>query len=322
MQEQLENRAVIESSFVGESLTIFTLAEPIQIKPLVFTLSLAGAVLEECRVTFEVDRATYARIDKESLFNLQPARRSPSALEEFGTENTIKVEARLSFDLVATLQELCPDLSLVGQFFFRINGINELNPFMESESWFGLYVYQEIAGQRLGYSTEWAGFQPVPALPVPSLAFNTLVAYFEEEEWNIAGTAGDATIMLNYQGENAEWQCYATLDETDNFLSFYSEAPTKIPEEKRQIVAELITRINFGLIVGNFEMDFESGLLRYKTALDLNDVHLDYALLRGLVEPNVTLLDYYLPALTLVIEQGVAPLAALDQIEKEDEDEN
>lgn len=321
MQEELITHTVVESVFPGDALAVFTFTEPVQIKPLGFVMSLLGSNLEECRLTFEVDTENYRRIDHENLFNMQPERRSPSALATFYKDRPVKVEARLSFDLVADLQEFCPDLTQVGQFFYRINGINQLNPFMESESWFGLYVYQEIDGQRLGYSTEWAGFEPVPALPLPAEAFNIIVAYFEEEEWNIAGTAGGPTLMLNYRGDNDDWQCYATFDENDNFVSFYSEAPLVVPSEKRLAVAELLTRINFGLVVGNFEMDFDSGLVRYKTALDLNEVELEYGLLRGLVEPNVTLTDYYLPALKLVVEQNLPPLEAIQQVEREDVDD-
>jgi len=33
--------------------------------------------------------------------------------------------------------------------------------------------------------------------------------------------------------------------------------------------AELINRVNFGLRIGNFEMDVEDGVLQYRTSIDI-----------------------------------------------------
>jgi len=38
---------------------------------------------------------------------------------------------------------------------------------------------------------------------------------------------------------------------------------------KRGAVAEFINRANYGIIIGNFEMDFADGEIRYKTSIDV-----------------------------------------------------
>ena len=42
-------------------------------------------------------------------------------------------------------------------------------------------------------------------------------------------------------------------------------APVNVKESARPAVAEYLTRINYGLKVGNFEMDFSDGKVRYKS---------------------------------------------------------
>ncbi len=40
--------------------------------------------------------------------------------------------------------------------------------------------------------------------------------------------------------------------------------PVKAPEEKRLAIAEFVARANDGLRIGNFELDFGDGEVRYK----------------------------------------------------------
>jgi len=37
-------------------------------------------------------------------------------------------------------------------------------------------------------------------------------------------------------------------------------------------VNEFLTRANYGLNIGNFEMDFQDGEIRFKTAIDVEEV--------------------------------------------------
>jgi hypothetical protein len=48
----------------------------------------------------------------------------------------------------------------------------------------------------------------------------------------------------------------------------YTTPLLAVPEDKRPAVCEFITRANYGLPAGNFEMDWSDGELRYKVFLD------------------------------------------------------
>ena len=98
-------------------------------------------------------------------------------------------------------------------------------------------------------------------------------------------------------------------------LLFYVMMPFKIPEEARNTIAEFITRANYGLRVGNFEMDFTDGEIRYKTSIDVEGDHLSSALVKPLVYTNVTIMDKYLPGIIAVVDKGIKPVDVIAQVE-------
>ncbi|MBP8974021.1 MAG: YbjN domain-containing protein, partial [Anaerolineae bacterium] len=87
----------------------------------------------------------------------------------------------------------------------------------------------------------------------------------------------------------------------------------------RPAVAEFLTRANFGLRIGNFELDYHDGEVRYKTSLDFEDEKLTPALIRNAVYPAVTTMDRYLPGLMKVVYGGRTPYEAIEEIEAESE---
>jgi hypothetical protein len=115
--------------------------------------------------------------------------------------------------------------------------------------------------------------------------------------------------------------CYAQVvedEETAQFI-FYSVCPVNVPENKRLSVAEFITRANYGLLIGNFELDLVDGEVRFKTSIDVKDDRLSSALFQPLVYTNVVMMDRYLPGIMAVIYGGVSPENAIAQIENEPE---
>jgi hypothetical protein len=82
-------------------------------------------------------------------------------------------------------------------------------------------------------------------------------------------------------------------------------------------VAEFITRTNYGLRIGNFEMDFQDGEVRYKSSLDFEGSTLTPEWIQHAVYPAVQTMDRYLPALMKVIDGSLSPLEAVEEIESD-----
>ena len=80
-------------------------------------------------------------------------------------------------------------------------------------------------------------------------------------------------------------------------------------------VSEFITRANYGMIMGNFEFDFTTGEIRYKTSIDVEGDNLSFALIKQMVYANVMMMDEYLPGIMAVIEQEVEVKEAISLVE-------
>jgi hypothetical protein len=149
-----------------------------------------------------------------------------------------------------------------------------------------------------------------------TLWLDTVINFFKENNWSFSQHETEPILQMGYQGENGEWMCTAQTREQPRQFIFYSTCTVKAPEKKRLAVAEFLTRANYSLIVGNFEMDFQDGEVRYKTySIDVENNTLSSALIGQLIYLNVMTMDRYLPGIMSVIYANISPEEAMIQIE-------
>lgn len=145
--------------------------------------------------------------------------------------------------------------------------------------------------------------------------YDAAIQFFKEEEWVFVEIEGKPALSLNYAGKSGTWSCFAKAEEDKEMLLFYSYCPMKVPENKRPLVGDYLTRANYGLLIGNFEMDYNDGEVRYKTSIDVEGDQLSKALVKRLVYDNLAVMDRYLPGVLSVIYGGASPTEAIAQAE-------
>jgi hypothetical protein len=155
--------------------------------------------------------------------------------------------------------------------------------------------------------------------PTNKPLFEQIVNFFTQDDWEYKKIKGEPTLLLAFQGRNGTWTCYAKAREQQQQFAFYSICPVNAPETKYLVIAEFIARANSGMIIGNFELDFTDGEIRYKTSIDVKGDFLSFELIKQLVYANVTMMDEYLPGIKSVIESDVEPKDAIAQIEGQPE---
>jgi hypothetical protein len=149
--------------------------------------------------------------------------------------------------------------------------------------------------------------------------FKEIVNFFTEDDWPYTKIKGEPVLLTAFQGENGKWNCSAKVREEQEQFVFYSICPINAPENKRIAIAEFLTRANSGMIIGNFELDFADGEIRYKTSIDVTRDSLSSELVKQLVYANVRMMDEYLPGIKSVIDGDVSPEDAIAQIEGQPE---
>jgi hypothetical protein len=145
--------------------------------------------------------------------------------------------------------------------------------------------------------------------------FQEIVNFFTEDDWPFTKIQGEPVLITAFQGENGKWTCYAKARVEQEQFVFYSICPINAPENKRLTIAEFLARANSGMIIGNFELDFADGEIRYKTSIDVQGDFLSFELIKQLVYANVTMMDEYIPGIMSVIDGDVLPVDAIAQIE-------
>jgi hypothetical protein len=146
-------------------------------------------------------------------------------------------------------------------------------------------------------------------------AFETLGQFLEEDGWYPQQLEGKTIYRMGFSGKNGQITCLAQIRVDSEQFLFYAIAPIKVPEELRLATAEFTTRANYGMRIGNFEMDFNDGEIRYKSSLDFKDETLTPQLIKLAIYPAVQTLDRYLPGLMTVIHGGKTPAEAVAEIE-------
>lgn len=148
--------------------------------------------------------------------------------------------------------------------------------------------------------------------------FDTVVEFFHENNWHFSRVENESILSMGVSGKNGKWTCYAQAKEAQEQFVFYSVFPVNATELMTHRVAEFITRANYGLIIGNFELDYSDGEIRYKTSIDVEGDRLSRALIEQLVYANLTITDRYFPGLMAVMYGNVDPESAILQVESAD----
>jgi hypothetical protein len=147
-------------------------------------------------------------------------------------------------------------------------------------------------------------------------AYAAVGDFMNQDGWHPQAVEDTQVYRAFFSGANGEVTCFAQVRvDLEQFL-FYVAMPMRVPADKRVAVAEFITRANYGLRIGNFELDFDDGEVRYKSSVDFEDATLTPTLIRNVMYPAVQTMDRYLPGVLAVIYGGKTPEEAVTEIEE------
>lgn len=103
----------------------------------------------------------------------------------------------------------------------------------------------------------------------------------------------------------------------ENRFVFFLEFLKNAPADSRQAVSEFITRANFGISIGNFEMNFGDGLVRYKVSIEFTSMDLPENMVRNAILSAMDAVEMYHQVLYQIYEGKLSPKEAIRQAEEE-----
>ena len=143
---------------------------------------------------------------------------------------------------------------------------------------------------------------------------DVVVDYLESREVPHVFDESDSVVAMLSASEKGPWTVYVAMLEADDQVVVHSSFNPPVPEERREAMALFLTRANYGILHGNFELDLDDGDLRYKTSIDVSGAELTETLLENVVIANVSMFDRYVPGIEAVV-RGVDPDDAIAAIE-------
>lgn len=132
--------------------------------------------------------------------------------------------------------------------------------------------------------------------------YEIIAAYLDESEQHFQTEEENSQVFLEINGDDGSWYVAIRIaeDEEPRGVVIHSRYPTRIPECNRLKVAELLTRINYDLTFGNFELNLDDGTVFFKTTIDLADGQMTKAMFERLYEINcVSMNTYYAKILSV-----------------------
>ena len=147
-----------------------------------------------------------------------------------------------------------------------------------------------------------------------------LTNFFEKEDWKYTFNEEKSvfTTVIDMNGAIGKLHIYIRVRET--FYTVYTIFNSYAEENNIAYVAEYLHRANYGLINGNFELDYEDGEIRYKTFVDFEDATISEEIVRDSILLPVFMFDKYGKNLLKILTGGDNPKQLIDEIDNTEED--
>lgn len=143
--------------------------------------------------------------------------------------------------------------------------------------------------------------------------FTAFETFLRNDDWHFHSN-GEDTINFNLSGDSTDYA--VTIIVSDTIALVYFNNPYKIPEAKRTEMCEFVARANFGLKLGNFELDLNDGEMRYKTSMKWTEDYMpgDDAF-KSMISVNFSTIDRYFPGVNAVVYGSTPAKKAIEDIE-------
>jgi hypothetical protein len=149
----------------------------------------------------------------------------------------------------------------------------------------------------------------------PSQAVETLLKVLEKAGLDPKPLEDVTGFTITFEEDGPQVAGVTYLFEDESRFLFYLQLIKTTPPDTLPQVAEFITRANFGMSVGNFELDYENGSVRFKTSVDYQGAELLAPFVRNAILAAMDGVELYAEALIDVMGGKKTPGSAIFDVE-------
>jgi hypothetical protein len=138
-------------------------------------------------------------------------------------------------------------------------------------------------------------------------AIAAVIEFFKARSWDYKQDDHCPVVYTVANSENGPLRCFASAGNDNEHLVFISLFPALAPPKKIAACAEVLTRINYDLLHGCFEMDFEDGEIRFRTSIAALDLPIAPKHVEHLISSNLLTMDRYIEPIMRVLYTSEPP---------------
>lgn len=132
----------------------------------------------------------------------------------------------------------------------------------------------------------------------------------DAQGWKYEVTLDGEACTFHLAGRSTRYRCLVVADDTLEQVGFLVIPPQLIPEPARAAACEYITRVNYGLRLGSFDIDLSDGEWRFRYGIDVEGGVLTSTMVRMMFAIAVGAMDAYHDGMLRVAFGGAEPAQA------------
>jgi len=157
--------------------------------------------------------------------------------------------------------------------------------------------------------------RPPDFLPDAIMLLDVARAALDERGFLYDVIPDDTLLRFRLQGRSAAYFGTVRTDEEWEQVGVLVTSPVFLPEPSRLRVAELLTRVNFGLRIGCFELDLEDGEWRFRVSVDVEGGELTSRMVNLMLSAALAAMDDHHDATLRVAYGDVGPAQAYADVQ-------
>jgi hypothetical protein len=148
-----------------------------------------------------------------------------------------------------------------------------------------------------------------------NLAFETLSHYLKTRDWRVEKINEKLAFISQKDGQFVPLKYYFQIVPEHQHFLFYIVPQINVLDHQLALISEYICRANFGMRIGNFELDYNDGQVNFKSSINFCGTQLTDILIDGVIEPALKAFDEFFPGLRMVYAEIETPKEAIRKIE-------
>lgn len=144
---------------------------------------------------------------------------------------------------------------------------------------------------------------------------NQVDVYLQSQNWKYDFDEGEGLFRFGITLENRMKNCRMVILVGDELFTSYAVAPIGADTESMAKICDYLTRANYGLKIGNFELDQRDGEIRYKSSLYCGESIPALAAVERVVDMPFRMMEHYGNGLLNVLFGSADPASEIAKID-------